>query len=179
MQRPSPDAMWQQRGTPASKSSWSSMDCCQVSRAFAPTVGRGVLLKAGQVTPSCVQPDESLRADKEPHERGWFADKMAKGGPSLLVAFICTKALLPVRAPLTIAITPPIARYASLRFVECTCSFVWLQAGSGSIFIADMPWDTTHYEIIQHLSMRSASALPVLANLIMQQGIHALQQTKA
>lgn len=36
---------------------------------------------------------------------------MARGGPSLLVAFICTKALLPVRAPLTVAITPPIARY--------------------------------------------------------------------
>ncbi|KAK9848251.1 hypothetical protein WJX84_011800 [Apatococcus fuscideae] len=59
--------------------------------------------------------DESLKADKDSKQRGWFADQMSRGGPSLLIAFICTKALLPVRAPLTLAITPPVARILRQR----------------------------------------------------------------
>ena len=35
---------------------------------------------------------------------------MAKGGSSVALAFICTKALLPIRVPLTLALTPAVAR---------------------------------------------------------------------
>lgn len=35
---------------------------------------------------------------------------LASGGSSLALAFLCTKATLPVRVPLTVAITPAIAR---------------------------------------------------------------------
>lgn len=57
---------------------------------------------------------------------------MARGGPSLLVAFICTKALLPVRAPLTVAITPPIARY-SLSLTSSNVQFHLISILLGSM----------------------------------------------
>ena len=53
---------------------------------------------------------EDLRDDADPQTRGWFAQSLTSSGSSLALAFLCTKALLPVRVPLTLAITPPIAR---------------------------------------------------------------------
>jgi len=55
--------------------------------------------------------ENDLRADANPEERSWLAKAVTSSGSSFAVAFLCTKALLPVRVPLTIGITPVIARY--------------------------------------------------------------------
>jgi len=57
--------------------------------------------------------DQELKDDANPESRGWFTGTLTSSGSSLALAFICTKALLPIRVPLTLAITPPIARWAS------------------------------------------------------------------
>ncbi len=71
--------------------------------------------------------EEELREDAE--ERGWLAKALTSKGSDLAIAFLCTKALLPVRAPVTLALTPAVAR--------CTPPFLlcWLPvfAHSGSL----------------------------------------------
>ena len=59
--------------------------------------------------------ENDLRADANPEERSWLAKAVTSSGSSFAVAFLCTKALLPVRVPLTIGITPVIARYARAK----------------------------------------------------------------
>ena len=54
--------------------------------------------------------EDELRADANPAERSWLAKALTSSGSSFAIAFLCTKALLPVRAPLTVAITPVVAR---------------------------------------------------------------------
>lgn len=54
--------------------------------------------------------NQELKDDANPESRGWFTGTLTSSGSSLALAFICTKALLPIRVPLTLAITPPIAR---------------------------------------------------------------------
>lgn len=58
--------------------------------------------------PSCTEKD--VKADANPEERSWLAKALTSSGSSFAVAFLCTKALLPVRVPLTIGITPMVAR---------------------------------------------------------------------
>ena len=64
--------------------------------------------------------EEELREDAE--ERGWLAKALTSKGSDLAIAFLCTKALLPVRAPVTLALTPAVAR--------CTPPFLLLVAAS-------------------------------------------------
>ena len=52
-----------------------------------------------------------MKDDADPQTRGWFAQSLTSSGSSLALAFLCTKALLPIRVPLTLAVTPPVARY--------------------------------------------------------------------
>lgn len=40
---------------------------------------------------------------------------LISGGSALVLAILCNKALLPVRVPLTFALTPPIARFLARR----------------------------------------------------------------
>ena len=54
--------------------------------------------------------DQEIKDDANPAARGWFTGSLTSSGSSLALAFLCTKALLPIRVPLTLAITPPIAR---------------------------------------------------------------------
>jgi len=54
--------------------------------------------------------NQELKDDADPDSRGWFTGTLTSSGSSLALAFICTKALLPIRVPITLAITPPIAR---------------------------------------------------------------------
>ena len=65
--------------------------------------------------------ENDLRADANPEERSWLAKAVTSSGSSFAVAFLCTKALLPVRVPLTIGITPVIARYVHAQKEEA-CS---------------------------------------------------------
>lgn len=53
---------------------------------------------------------EDLRADGDPADRPWLAKVLTSSGSSFAIAFVCTKALLPVRLPLTVAVTPAVAR---------------------------------------------------------------------
>ena len=46
---------------------------------------------------------------------------MAKGGSSVALAFICTKALLPIRVPLTLALTPAVARCGCICALPLSC----------------------------------------------------------
>ncbi|XP_062194771.1 uncharacterized protein LOC133897951 [Phragmites australis] len=52
-------------------------------------------------------PHEAAEQER-PHNR--TAELVASSGGALALALICNKALLPVRIPITIALTPPIAR---------------------------------------------------------------------
>jgi hypothetical protein len=57
----------------------------------------------------CITEDD-LRADGNPEDRPFIARVLTSSGSSFAIAFLCTKALLPVRLPLTVAITPVVAR---------------------------------------------------------------------
>ncbi|KAK9791861.1 hypothetical protein WJX73_006931 [Symbiochloris irregularis] len=57
---------------------------------------------------------QDVADEADPQKRGWLAETLTHGGSSLALAFLCTKATLPVRVPLTVAITPAIAR--ALRY---------------------------------------------------------------
>ena len=54
--------------------------------------------------------------EKEP---GWLARTLAGGGSSLALAFVANKALFPLRAPITVALTPAVARCAGGRVLRC------------------------------------------------------------
>ncbi len=47
-------------------------------------------------------------ADAEPE--GWLQKTLAGGGSAVVLAFLCNKALLPVRVPITVGLTPVVAR---------------------------------------------------------------------
>ena len=55
--------------------------------------------------------EEDLNAD--PENRTWLAKVLTSSGSSFAIAFVCTKALLPIRLPLTVAVTPAVARYVA------------------------------------------------------------------
>ncbi|GLJ27468.1 hypothetical protein SUGI_0539030 [Cryptomeria japonica] len=46
---------------------------------------------------------------EETRKRG--SDVLVSGGGALMLALLCNKALFPVRVPITIALTPPIAKF--------------------------------------------------------------------
>lgn len=58
--------------------------------------------------PSC----GAARSPDMPPE-GWLQKTLAGGGSAVVLAFLCNKALFVVRTPITIAVTPAIARCAS------------------------------------------------------------------
>ncbi|CAL8469260.1 g8801 [Coccomyxa elongata] len=64
--------------------------------------------------------EEDLRADGDPADRSWLAKVLTSSGSSFAIAFVCTKALLPVRLPLTVAVTPAVARIIHPRAVTST-----------------------------------------------------------
>lgn len=41
---------------------------------------------------------------------GWLQKTLAGGGSAVVLAFICNKALMPIRAPITLGLTPMVAR---------------------------------------------------------------------
>ena len=58
--------------------------------------------------------DQQVQDDANPKERGWFSNLLTGPSSSIALAFLCNKALLPVRAPVTIGLTPMVARYSKL-----------------------------------------------------------------
>lgn len=69
----------------------------------------GALQRVGLMSPK--------EEDVPPEEQGWVRRMLEGSSSSLALAFIANKALIPVRAPITIALTPPVAR--------CVCVPSW------------------------------------------------------
>lgn len=53
--------------------------------------------------------------NSETKQRNRTAELAASSGGALALAVLCNKALFPVRVPITIAVTPPIARFLARR----------------------------------------------------------------
>ncbi|XVF00858.1 hypothetical protein REPUB_Repub04eG0038200 [Reevesia pubescens] len=72
-------------------------------------------------SPQLPNPDGSLMEEQistvviEEKQRNRTAELAASTGGALAVAVLCNKALFPVRVPITIALTPPIARFLARR----------------------------------------------------------------
>ncbi|KAL3161943.1 hypothetical protein ABBQ38_009025 [Trebouxia sp. C0009 RCD-2024] len=54
--------------------------------------------------------DKQVKDEANPQERGWFNNLLSGPSSSIALAFLCNKALLPVRAPITLGLTPMVAR---------------------------------------------------------------------
>ena len=48
--------------------------------------------------------------DEQAAEPSWFRKTLHSGGSAFLIAFICNKATFPIRAPITVGLTPIVAR---------------------------------------------------------------------
>ncbi|KAE8703161.1 hypothetical protein F3Y22_tig00110474pilonHSYRG00229 [Hibiscus syriacus] len=59
--------------------------------------------------------EESRVVAVEEKQRNRTAELAASTGGALALAVICNKALFPVRVPITVALTPPIARFLARR----------------------------------------------------------------
>ena len=65
--------------------------------------------------------DKEVEDDKDVSQRGWFTNLLSGPSSSIALAFLCNKALLPVRAPLTIGLTPMVARYYLVFYMMQLC----------------------------------------------------------
>lgn len=62
------------------------------------------------------QNDGELISDMPPpKKKNRTAELAATSGGALALALICNKALFPIRVPITIALTPPVARFLARR----------------------------------------------------------------
>lgn len=57
----------------------------------------------------------SDKPDVVPEDQSWFERLMSGGGSTLALAILCNKALFPIRTPITLALTPPVARFLRSR----------------------------------------------------------------
>lgn len=58
---------------------------------------------------------ENMSDSSQVKKRNRTAELAASSGGALAVAVLCNKALFPVRVPITLALTPPIARFLARR----------------------------------------------------------------
>ncbi len=59
---------------------------------------------------ACVAAEKHAE-DSDPTNRTWLEKAVTGPGSTIALAFICNKALMPVRVPITIALTPAVARW--------------------------------------------------------------------
>lgn len=59
--------------------------------------------------------DEEMQSEKPTKGKLESSELLKSGGGALALAVLCNKALFPVRVPITIALTPPIARFLARR----------------------------------------------------------------
>ena len=90
--------------------------------------------------------------DEQAEEPGWFRKALHSGGSAFLIAFICNKATFPIRAPITVGLTPVVARRVlhsspsriwsckadqrlctALRFIDCQMCGVIIAHGQASL----------------------------------------------
>jgi Protein of unknown function (DUF1279) len=84
------------------------MTQCHNSESSPATMHLTHCLQAGVGCPATER-----EANAEPE--GWFQKTVAGGGSAALLAFLCNKALLPVRVPITVGLTPVVARWAPFQ----------------------------------------------------------------
>ncbi|KAL8242362.1 hypothetical protein R6Q59_029506 [Mikania micrantha] len=72
-----------------------------------------ILDKVGMGGPK--QESETQVSNPEMKPRNRTAELAASSGGALALAVLCNKALFPIRVPITIAVTPPIARFLARR----------------------------------------------------------------
>ena len=66
-------------------------------------------LSCSKRMPAC-HADKAVKEDGDSDKRGWFANLLSGPGSTVALAFLCNKALLPVRVPITVGLTPAVAR---------------------------------------------------------------------
>lgn len=54
-------------------------------------------------------------AAEQPADQGWLDKVLSGSGSTVALAFLCNKALFPVRTPITIGLTPMVARLLRSR----------------------------------------------------------------
>ncbi|WOL18597.1 hypothetical protein Cni_G27394 [Canna indica] len=74
--------------------------------------GGDVVTLDGHESPETLQ---SMEEQQKQTTRNRTAEMAASSGGALALAILCNKALFPVRVPLTVALTPPIARFLARR----------------------------------------------------------------
>ncbi|KAJ0076611.1 hypothetical protein Patl1_36015 [Pistacia atlantica] len=75
---------------------------------------RLALMKKGN---SSVSNKSTVVIEEEKKQRNRTAELAASSGGALALALLCNKALFPIRVPITIALTPPVARFLARRKV--------------------------------------------------------------
>ncbi|KAF5786274.1 hypothetical protein HanRHA438_Chr10g0450851 [Helianthus annuus] len=73
-----------------------------------------ILEKVGMAGPKEEESDADISNPKS-KQRNRTAELVASSGGALALAVLCNKALFPVRVPITIAVTPPVARFLARR----------------------------------------------------------------
>ncbi|KAJ0743600.1 hypothetical protein HanPI659440_Chr10g0377781 [Helianthus annuus] len=73
-----------------------------------------ILEKVGMAGPKEEESDADI-SNPESKQRNRTAELVASSGGALALAVLCNKALFPVRVPITIAVTPPVARFLARR----------------------------------------------------------------
>jgi hypothetical protein len=61
---------------------------------------------------------EKTASSSSSQEAGWMEKVLTGGSSTLALAFICNKALFPVRAPITVGLTPVIAKWLRVRVAQ-------------------------------------------------------------
>lgn len=59
--------------------------------------------------------DSTVLIEEKVKKRNRTAELTASSGGALALAVLCNKALFPIRVPITIALTPPVARFLARR----------------------------------------------------------------
>ena len=70
---------------------------------------RGALSKIGLLSSKAY--DDAAATDPTTTHQSWMEKLLSGGSSTIALAFICNKALFPVRTPITLALTPAVARY--------------------------------------------------------------------
>ncbi|XP_021679800.2 uncharacterized protein LOC110664428 isoform X2 [Hevea brasiliensis] len=70
-----------------------------------------------------IEDRDNSRTVQEVKKRNRTAELAASTGGALALAVLCNKALFPVRVPITIALTPPVARFLARRKIIKNSSF--------------------------------------------------------
>lgn len=65
--------------------------------------------------PDLTEADPSMKNDQTLKERNRTSELAASSGGALALAVLINKALFPVRVPITLAVTPPLARFLARR----------------------------------------------------------------